>query len=169
MFDRGHEFSPHTIDQGRLRSYRVATQILGQPPNRQRGDSTGKVLPATTNGLKAAVAPWRRDGDPAAAAPSVQRGFELESGFRLRIFSEFGVAQAVAEKFVAGGRLLELPELSTSKNGDARSPNPIAASATASAQRRKQPFAEIKFNVERQWVDVERAHVAQCVNRPRDA
>jgi hypothetical protein len=102
MFDRGHEFSAHTIDQGRFRSYRVAT--------RQRGDSAGKVLPAKTNGLKAAVAPWRRDGDPAAAAPSVQRGFELEPGFRLRIFSEFGMAQAVAEKFVAGGRLLGLPE-----------------------------------------------------------
>ena len=110
MFDRGHEFSDHTVDQGRLRSYRVATQILGQPPNRQRGDSTGKVLPATTNGLETAVAPWRRDGDPAEAAPSVQRGFELEPGFRLRIFSEFGMAQAVAEKFVAAGRLLGLPE-----------------------------------------------------------
>jgi hypothetical protein len=34
------------------------------------------------------------------------------------------MAQAVAEKFVAGGRLLGLPELSTSKNGDARSPKP---------------------------------------------
>jgi hypothetical protein len=92
-----------------LRSYRVATQVLGQRPNRQR-DDTGKVLPATTNGLKAAVAPWRRDGDPAAAVPSVQRGFELEPGFRLRIFSEFGMAQAVAEKLVAGDRLLGLPE-----------------------------------------------------------
>src|ERR1700690_4187446 len=81
MFDRGHEFSAHSIDQGRLSSFRVATQILGQPPNRQRGDSTGKVLPAMTNGLKAAVASWGRDGDPAAAAPSVQRGFELEPGF----------------------------------------------------------------------------------------
>ena len=110
MFDRGHEFSDHTIGQGRLRSYRVATQILGQPPNRQRDDSTGKVLPAMTNGLKAPVAPWGRDGDPAAAAPLVQRGFELEPGFRLRIFSEFGMAHAVAEKFVAGGRLLGLPE-----------------------------------------------------------
>jgi hypothetical protein len=144
MFDRGREFSDHTIDQGRLRSYRVATQILGQPPNRQRGDSTGKVLPATTNGLEAAIAPWRRDGDSSGgrdrqpkacsaqlhlidaancrssnsfeerpsfdAAPSVQRGFELEPGFRLRIFSEFGMAQAAAEKFVAGGRLLGLPE-----------------------------------------------------------
>jgi hypothetical protein len=110
MFEHGHEFSVHILDQGRLRSYRAATQILGQPPNRQRGDSTGKVLPATTNGLKAAVAPRRRDGDPAAAAPSVQRGFELEPGFRLLIFSEFGMAQTVAEKFVAGGRLLGLPE-----------------------------------------------------------
>jgi hypothetical protein len=49
-------------------------------------------------------------GRAAEATPSVQRGFELEPGFRLRIFSEFGMAQAVAEKFVAGGRLLGLPE-----------------------------------------------------------
>ena len=49
-------------------------------------------------------------GRAAEAAPSFQRGFELEPGFRLRIFSEFGMAQAVAEKFVAGGRLLVLPE-----------------------------------------------------------
>ena len=41
MFDRGHEFSAHTIDQGRLSSYRVATQIFGQRPNHQRGDMIG--------------------------------------------------------------------------------------------------------------------------------
>jgi adenylate cyclase len=44
------------------------------------------------------------------AAPSVKRGFELEPGFRLRIFSEFGMARPIAEKFVEGGRLLRLPE-----------------------------------------------------------
>jgi hypothetical protein len=49
-------------------------------------------------------------GRAAEAAPSVQRGFELEPGFRFRIFSEFGIAQAVAEQFVAGGQLLGLPE-----------------------------------------------------------
>ena len=103
-----------------------------------------------TNGLKAAVASWGRDGDPAAAAPSVQRGFELEPDFRLRIFSEFGMAQAVAEKFVAGGRLLGLPELSTSKNGDARSPNPISSFGCSVRATSEQPFAGVKFNVERQ-------------------
>ena len=49
-------------------------------------------------------------GRAAEAAPSVQRGLELEPGFRLRIFSEFGMARAIAEKFVEGGRLLGLPE-----------------------------------------------------------
>ena len=49
-------------------------------------------------------------GREAEAAPSVQRGFELEPGFRLRIFSEFGMARPIAEKFVEGGRLLRLPE-----------------------------------------------------------
>ena len=49
-------------------------------------------------------------GRAAAAAPSVRRGFELEPGFRLRIFSEFGMARPIAEKFVEGGRILGLPE-----------------------------------------------------------
>jgi adenylate cyclase len=49
-------------------------------------------------------------GRAAEAAPSVLRGLELEPGFRLRIFSEFGMAWAIAEKFVEGGRLLGLPE-----------------------------------------------------------
>jgi adenylate cyclase len=41
---------------------------------------------------------------------SVQRGFELEPGFRIRIFSEFGMARPLAEKFAEGARLLGLPE-----------------------------------------------------------
>ena len=49
-------------------------------------------------------------GRRAEAAPLVKRGFELEPGFRLRIFSEFGMARPIAEKFVEGGRLLGLPE-----------------------------------------------------------
>jgi adenylate cyclase len=49
-------------------------------------------------------------GRAAEAGPSVRRGFELEPGFRLRIFSEFGMARPIAEKFVEGGRLLGLPE-----------------------------------------------------------
>jgi tetratricopeptide (TPR) repeat protein len=44
------------------------------------------------------------------AATSVQRGLELELGFRLRVFSEFGMARPLAEKFIEGGRLLGLPE-----------------------------------------------------------
>jgi len=44
------------------------------------------------------------------ATPSVRRGFELEPGFRLRIFAEFGMARPLAEKFFEGGRLLALPE-----------------------------------------------------------
>jgi adenylate cyclase len=44
------------------------------------------------------------------AAPSVRRGLALEPGFRLRVFSEFGMAHRVAEKFAEGGRLLGLPE-----------------------------------------------------------
>jgi len=44
------------------------------------------------------------------ATPLVQRGLTLEPGFRLRVFSEFGMARPIAEKFVEGGRLLGLPE-----------------------------------------------------------
>ena len=49
-------------------------------------------------------------GRATEAAPLVKLGFELEPGFRLRIFSEFGMARPMAEKFVEGGRLLGLPE-----------------------------------------------------------
>jgi hypothetical protein len=35
---------------------------------------------------------------------SVQRGFELEPGFRIRIFNEFGMARPIAEKFAEGTR-----------------------------------------------------------------
>ncbi len=49
-------------------------------------------------------------GQPETAIPSVRRGFELEPGFRLRIFSEFGMAQPLADTFSRGGRLLGLPE-----------------------------------------------------------
>ncbi len=41
---------------------------------------------------------------------SVQRGLELEPGFRVRVFSEFGMARPIAEKFAEGARLLGLPE-----------------------------------------------------------
>ena len=44
------------------------------------------------------------------ATPSVRRGRELEPGFRIRIFSEFGMAPALAERFAEGARLLGLPE-----------------------------------------------------------
>jgi adenylate cyclase len=40
----------------------------------------------------------------------VERGLELEPGFRIRIFSEFGMARPIAEKFAEGARLLGLPE-----------------------------------------------------------
>ena len=49
-------------------------------------------------------------GRPDEAAPSVERGLELEPGFRIRVFSEFAMARPVAEKFVEGARLLGLPE-----------------------------------------------------------
>ena len=44
------------------------------------------------------------------SATLAQRGLELEPGFRIRIFSEFGMARAIAEKFAEGARLLGLPE-----------------------------------------------------------
>jgi len=40
----------------------------------------------------------------------IQRGLELEPGFRIQIFSEFGMARTIADKFVEGARLLGLPE-----------------------------------------------------------
>ncbi len=44
------------------------------------------------------------------AIPSVRRGLELEPGFRIRIFAEFGMAPALAEAYSRGARLLALPE-----------------------------------------------------------
>ena len=40
----------------------------------------------------------------------VQRGLALEPGFRIRIFSEFGMARVIAEKLAEGARMLGLPE-----------------------------------------------------------
>jgi TolB-like protein/class 3 adenylate cyclase len=44
------------------------------------------------------------------SAALIRRGLELEPGFRIRIFSEFGMTQPLAEKFIKGARLLGLPE-----------------------------------------------------------
>ena len=44
------------------------------------------------------------------ATPSVRRGLELEPGFRIRVFSEFGMARPLAEKFEQGARVLGLLE-----------------------------------------------------------
>ena len=44
------------------------------------------------------------------ATPLVRRGLELEPGFRIKIFSEFGMVSRVADKFIEGARLLGLPE-----------------------------------------------------------
>jgi TolB-like protein/class 3 adenylate cyclase len=44
------------------------------------------------------------------AAQPMQRGLALEPGFRLHVFSEFGMARPLAEKFAEGGRGLGLPE-----------------------------------------------------------
>ena len=44
------------------------------------------------------------------AEPFVRRGLELEPGFRVRLFFEYGLAPALAEKLVEGSRLLGLPE-----------------------------------------------------------
>jgi hypothetical protein len=38
------------------------------------------------------------------------RGLELEPGFRIRVFSEFGMARPLAEKFEQGARVLGLLE-----------------------------------------------------------
>jgi adenylate cyclase len=45
-----------------------------------------------------------------AARSLVRRGLELEPGFRVRMFSEIGIAPVVAKQFAKGGRLLGLPE-----------------------------------------------------------
>jgi tetratricopeptide (TPR) repeat protein len=49
-------------------------------------------------------------GRAAEAGPVVRRGLELEAGFRVRLVSEAGMAPIVGEKFLAGGRILGLPE-----------------------------------------------------------
>jgi TolB-like protein/class 3 adenylate cyclase len=49
-------------------------------------------------------------GHAGETASLVRRGFELEPGFRTQIFSEFGMARPIAEKFTEGARLLGLPE-----------------------------------------------------------
>ena len=49
-------------------------------------------------------------GQADKATPSVQRGLELEPGFRIRVFSEYGMAPPLANKLMEGARLLGLPE-----------------------------------------------------------
>ena len=49
-------------------------------------------------------------GQAEQATPSVQRGLELEPGFRIRVFSEYGMAPPLANKLMEGARLLGLPE-----------------------------------------------------------
>jgi len=49
-------------------------------------------------------------GRAGEAQPLLQRGLELEPGFRIRIFAEFGMAPPLAEAFSEGARLLGLPE-----------------------------------------------------------
>jgi len=44
------------------------------------------------------------------ATSSLKLGLQLEPGFRVRIFFEFGMAPPIAEKFAEGARLLGLPE-----------------------------------------------------------
>ena len=49
-------------------------------------------------------------GRPEEAKSSIRSGFELEPGFRIRMFLELGLAPALADKMVEGARLLGLPE-----------------------------------------------------------
>ena len=49
-------------------------------------------------------------GRVAEAQAPLKRGLELEPGFRIRVFSEFGLASPLAENFAKGARLLGLPE-----------------------------------------------------------
>jgi adenylate cyclase len=49
-------------------------------------------------------------GRTAEAKPVIQRGLELEPGFRGRIVHETGMGPVVGEKFLAGARMLGLPE-----------------------------------------------------------
>ncbi len=49
-------------------------------------------------------------GRPEEAKPVVRRGLELEPGFRIRVFLEYGMASLLRERLVQGARLLGLPE-----------------------------------------------------------
>ncbi len=49
-------------------------------------------------------------GRTADAAFDVERGLELEPAFHNRMYYQWGIAPALAEKFVEGGRILGLPE-----------------------------------------------------------
>ena len=40
----------------------------------------------------------------------IRRGLELEPSFRIRLFFEYGLAPALAERLVEGARVLGLPE-----------------------------------------------------------
>ena len=44
------------------------------------------------------------------AGPLAERGLELEPGFRIQIFSEFGMVPELSRKFIEGARMLALPE-----------------------------------------------------------
>ena len=41
---------------------------------------------------------------------SIQRGLDLEPGFRIQVFNEFGMAPTLAQKLIAGARMVSLPE-----------------------------------------------------------
>jgi adenylate cyclase len=49
-------------------------------------------------------------GRPAEAGPLVRRGYELEPGFRFRLFRELGMEGALVERLGDGSRRLGLPE-----------------------------------------------------------
>jgi adenylate cyclase len=44
------------------------------------------------------------------ARPIVRRGLDLEPGWRIRVWSSVGIAEAIADRLAEGGRLLGLPE-----------------------------------------------------------
>jgi adenylate cyclase len=78
-----------------------AAACFGRVVHRYPNFSTGYFFKAMALGL---------GGCAAEAGPVVRRGLELEAGFRGRFVYEGGLAPVVGEKFLAGARIVGLPE-----------------------------------------------------------
>ena len=89
------------------------TVAMAQEHYGEAASHFGKIIEIrpnfSTGYLQRAVA-LALGGRAAEAAFDVARGLELEPAFQNRVYYQWGIAPAIAQKFVEGGRMLGLPE-----------------------------------------------------------